>query len=60
MIEEPLSFVQLLNIMYTIFNNCSMTAHLIWVGIPVLYPTRANGIVELLNFSLFDNTYGAY
>ena len=37
-----------------------MGAHLIWVGIPVSYPTRANGIVELLNFSLFDNAYGAY
>ena len=45
--------------MCTIFNSCSMSAHLIWVGYTNLVSnkseTGANEIIEELDFSLFDN-----
>ena len=45
--------------MCTIFNSCSMSAHLIWVGYTNLVSnkseTGANEIIEELDFSLFGN-----
>ena len=45
--------------MCTIFNSCSMSAHLIWVGYTNLVSnkseTGANEIIEELDFSLVGN-----
>ena len=45
--------------MCNIFNSCSMSAHLIWVGytnlVSNMSETGANEITEELDFSLFGN-----
>ena len=45
--------------MCTIFNSCSMSAHLIWVGYTNLVSNKsekgANEIIEELDFSLVGN-----
>ena len=45
--------------MSTIFNSCSMSAHLIWVGYTNLVSNKsekgANEIIEELDFSLVGN-----